>query len=655
MLEEKDHNMQDAEGQHENEARQDEAPKEEVAATPDEASNDVEEVTQTEETSNEEIVNQTAEEHQEAIDEVEDTVADDAEDDAKNERYEIPELDYHAMSMEDLVEEFEKLVNQHKVQAIKSHVENLKSEFNQKFNQLIELKKEEFIANGGNAIDFHFSLPAKSKFNRVYGDYREKRNAYYKNLEKSLNENLANRLGLIEELKGLLNVEENINSTYKHFKEIQENWRNAGPIPKVEYNNVWRTYHHHVERFYDFLHLNRDLRDLDFKHNLEEKQKIVAKAQELANANDPMQAFRQLQTLHKIWKEEIGPVAKEHREEVWNQFSEATKIVHDKRQEYFKTLDERYQGNLEVKQEIIAKIKAISEQNYASHGAWQNKIREVEALREAFFNAGKVPLKVNEATWAAFKQTLREFNKQKNAFYKSVKKEQQENLTKKLALIKIAEEHKDSEDFEATTPIMKKVQSDWKKIGHVPKRLSDKIWKQFKDACNHYFDRLHAGRNEARKGEQDAYDKKVAMLETLADFALPEDAKEAVKAIQGKVAEWKAIGRVPYNKKNIESKFHKAIDGLFGKLDMDKQEAEMIKYNSRLENLDDDKINSERIFIRRKIDEVTAQIRQLENNLLFFSNASSDNPMVKKVYKDIERHRNDLTTWKAKLSKLNSL
>ena len=192
----------------------------------------------------------------------------------------------------------------------------------------------------------------------------------------------------------MINVEENINTTYKHFKELQERWRNTGPIPRDKYNNAWNSYHHHVEMFYDFLHLNRDLRDLDFKHNLEKKLKIIERAEELAKDDNVIRAFRELQELHKMWKEELGPVAREHREEIWERFKASTKIINEKRQKYFSEIDKVYEKNLEKKLEIISKIEDIGKEETNSHSAWQKKIKEIEALREAFFNAGKVPLKV---------------------------------------------------------------------------------------------------------------------------------------------------------------------------------------------------------------------------------------------------------------------
>jgi len=590
------------------------------------------------------------------IKEIEDSNAEDAEDEGNSKRHEIVEKDYHAMSMEGLVDELEELVKNEKIQVIKSHFETIKSEFNSKFSAFLEEKKEEFIAGGGNTIDFHFKSDVKTRFNDIYRDYRDKRQAYYKNLEKNLKTNLEQRLEIIEEIKGLINVEENINTTYKHFKELQESWRNAGPIPRDKYNNVWNNYHHHVEIFYDFLHLNRDLRDLDFKHNLEQKLKIIIRAEELAQDSDSNRAFRELQVLHKIWKEELGPVDKEQREDIWGRFSAATKTIHEKRQEHYAEQDKVYEKNLERKHEIIAQIDVVTQDDSNNHSAWQKKIKSIEDLREQFFKAGKVPIKVNEATWAKFKDSVREFNRKKNTFYKNLKKDQYDNLQKKIALIKIAEEHKDSEDFEATTPMMKKIQNDWKKIGHVPRRDSDKIWKQFKAACNHYFDKFHDNRNAANQEEVEALEKKSKALDTLKTIEFSDDVQANLSLIKEQIAAWKAIGRVPYNKRFIDGKFNKAIDGLFNKLDISKQEADLLKYDNKLAIMasseDKRSLDNEHNFLRKKIDEVKGEINQLENNLQFFSNVADDNPLVRDVHKNIENHRNNLLTWKEKLRKV---
>ena len=595
----------------------------------------------------------------EIITKIEESNAEDAEDEGKSDRHTIETKDYDKMSLEQLANELENLVSNEKIQAIKSHVDTIKTEFNSQFNALLAEKKVEFLNEGGNEIDFYYSSPTQKRFKDSFKEYRGKINAHYKNLEKDLKENLVQRLQIIEEIKGLINVEENINTTYKHFKELQDRWKNSGPIPRDRYNNAWNSYHHHVEIFYDFLHLNRDLRDLDFKHNLEQKIKIIERAEELAQDDNLNRAFRELQVLHKMWKEELGPVDREQREPIWERFKKATKSINDKRQVYFSELDKIYDLNLVKKNEIISKIKAIGSEKGNSHSVWQNKIKEIEVLRQEFFNAGKVPIKVNEATWTKFKAAVREFNSNKNAFYKGLKKGQFENLQKKLDLIKVAEENKDNDDFDTITPLMKKIQNEWKKIGHVPRKDSDKIWNQFKSACNHYFDKLHAVKDEVDKVGFEAYTKKNSLLEEIKTMKLSGKKETDLMTIKDYISKWKAIGNVPSSKRYIEGKLNKTLDGIFKNLDLNKNEAELIKFENKLEQLsnasDSRFLDNERSFIRKKIDDVKSEINQLENNLQFFTNVKDDNPLMKEVHKNIDKHKDALQLWKTKLIKIKEL
>lgn len=593
----------------------------------------------------------------ESLEEIDNENAEDAEDQENQARHTIPMPDYHSMSLENLVGELQRLVKNEKVQAINKHVNAIKNEFFEKYQVLFDEKKEEFIENGGNEIDFRYSSVAKRQFDEVYRDFREKRDQYYKNLEKSLKQNLENRLAIIEELKGLVNVEEDMNTTYNNFKELQERWRNAGAVPRTSYNDLWRTYHHHVEIFYDFLHLNKELRDLDFKYNLEEKTKLAEQAEALLGEPDLRKAFRELQTLHKVWKEDVGPVAKEKREEIWERFSNATKALHNRRKEHEAEIEASYAKNLDTKHEIIASIKEIADNVSTNHKEIQNQIKKVEALREEFFKAGRVPKNENEATWAKFKETVRSFNKNKNAYYKNLKGEQNDNLEKKRRLLAIANSLKDSDDFDMATPEMKRIQAEWKRIGHVPRKYSNKIWNEFKEACNHYFDRIHSKRNESQKEEFANLDKKMACLDKLKKFTLTGDNKKDVDTIKGFIKEWKSYGHIPHNKRHVNGKFNKIIDALFKKLNINKHQAELLKYGDRvkqLANTDDERaINSERSFVRKKIEESKAEIRQLENNLEFFSNASEDSPLVQDVIKNINKQKDALETWKEKLKNLN--
>lgn len=596
----------------------------------------------------------------ESDDEDEVSSSDESDDDEDHDNLkDLKSIDYHSMTQKQLVVALKELLQTGKIQEIKKEVDEIRHEFNNQFDEELNEKKEEFLAQGGNIIDFHYTSPIKNEFNSLHFEYREKRNGFYKNLKKDLQANLQRRLSLIEELKGLIGVEENINTTYKHFKDIQEHWREAGPIPRDGYNTVWNNYHHHVENFYDFLHLNREFRDLDFKHNLEQKLKIINRAEELGAETNINKAFRELQMLHKLWKEDTGPVAKEYRDDVWDRFSAVTKVIHDKRADYQKEIEKDFEKNLEQKNEITNQINILAENTKDSHQAWQQGIKTLEKLRDEFFKAGKVPVKNNDQSWSDFKSAVRAFNKKKNLFYKNQKKEQFSNLAKKQELIKIADENKDSDDFEVVTPLMKKIQNDWRQIGHVPRKDSDKIWKKFKAACNHYFDRLHADRDKANEDEVKALEQKNTLLEDLKSFELTEKPKDDLKFVKEKIAVWKEMGRVPFNKKNIEGKFNKTIDALFKKLDISKKEIELIKYDNKLNNItshdDDRKIQNERFFIGKKIDEVKQEINQLENNLGFFQHVDDKNPLVREVHKNIQRHKDELELWKEKLKKLKEV
>jgi hypothetical protein len=668
MLEEKNDNLQEADGKLEiesaNSTENNEAVSVEINETESETIVSESENTiapSNEESSDKETAAET--QNQTALDAITNSNAEESEDETLKERHDLPMHDYNTFSLDELVAELKKLVSSDKVMSVKEHIEEIKKSFLLQYNHLIEEKREEFNAeNQDPNEEFQYHSPLKTKFDEYYNIFRDHRNAHFKSLQTNLKSNLENRLAIVEELKELINPQENIKDTLKHFNELRERWKNAGSIPKDKYNHVWNNYHFHVENFYDYLHLDREARDLDFKHNLEQKQKIVARVEELVNEADVSKAFRELQDLHKIWKEDIGPVSKEHRDEIWNKFSELTKKIHDKREVLFEKIRGSEIENLEVKKNIISQIEVLATEKVNAHSLWLQQIEKVEALRSAFFAAGKVPSDVNEATWSAFKTAVRNFNTFKNSFYKDIKKDQNDNLNKKMALVAKAKELQESTDYEATTPIMKKIQEEWKQIGHVPRKYSDKIWKEFKDACNSYFDKLKEHKNEENGDEVAAFDNKKAYLETIREFQLTGDHKTDLDAIKLHIETWKGFGKVPFPRRHIEGKFNKILDALFEKLSLSKKETEMIRFANRIDNLsesnDTRKLDNEKIFLMRKIEEVQNEIFQLENNIQFFTNtknAKKENSIVLEVRKNIALHKESLDVWKEKLHQLRNL
>lgn len=564
---------------------------------------------------------------------------------------------FESFSLDDLVIHFESLLEKENSQNVRDDINLIKNSFNTVFANLIAEKKEKFLAEGGNAIDFNFKSPVKKKFNDLSKVFRERQKSFQKDRSKQLQQNLEIRLQIIEEIKELINAESDINSSYRTFKNLQERWRSTGQIPSTENNNTWNNYRHHVEIFYGFLHLNRDLRDLDHKHNLEQKQKIIKSTEELATETNLNRAFRELQALHKIWKEELGPVAKEYKDELWDRFSAATKVINDKRHDYYGQLEESYKENLIVKNNIIVEIKALLEKPTLAHKDWQVKIKKIEILRNSFFKAGKVPSKENEKTWTAFKSAVRTFNKNKNTYYKTLKKKQSENYLKKLELVEIAEQNKDSLDIQTTLVLMKDIQNRWKKIGHVPRKDSDKLWKRFKGACDLFFDRYHAQKNNGSEAEIKSFEQKSSLLDKLTSFK-PSDNKDANLKILNQISiDWNKIGNVAQNKRFIDGSFYNTLDKFYSEIGLDNEELNNLKYNLKLEIISKDSrsLNNEVIFVRKKIDQIKSEINQLENNLQFFSNVDDDNPLVKEVHKNIFKQKGALKDWEIKYSKIKKL
>lgn len=569
--------------------------------------------------------------------------------------------DYDAMDMDQLVLELNELIKHQDINKVKDAIEQVRKSFLNQYNDLIDEKKTIFIEQNPDAslADFSYELPAKIKFDDAYAIFKNKRHKHYQAIAESLKNNLKERRQIIEELKSLIDESIDYQASLKPFNQLKERWKNSGPIPRDQYNIVWNDYHFHLERFYDQLHLDREARDKEFQLNLEYKQRLIDRAKELLEYADIHKAFKELQVLHRVWKEEVGPVSREHREAIWEEFSNVTKQLHEKREAFYEELQKQEEQNYLVKKEIIQSLKEKSSQNPKTHSEWQQLIKEVESLREQFMKAGRVPSDKQDEIWTDLKEELRAFNQAKNVYYKDIKKDQQENLKIRLQMIEKVNELKDSTDFETVTPILKKLQEDWKKVGHVPKKHADDLWKQFKDSCNYYFDRFHEYRKEHVSEEMENFNKKKAYLEELRSFTLEGDHHKDLEAIKKHIENWKAIGPVPQFRRHIEGKFNKILDALFDKLSMSKRESELVRYNNRLasviEQQDNRKIQMELNFVQKKIEEVQSDILQLQNNSMFISNAKSDNPFMKEINKNIDRHKEELELWKEKQEIIKNL
>ena len=295
------------------------------------------------------------------------------------------------LDLEEYPNYLNKLLNQSDWIKQNDNISILKNNFENKFQSKLQKKKNEFIKKGGNEIDFYYTPSYKKEFYDLLKNYKYRKNQYFKELSNKQTKNLVRKREIIEEIKNLIDKSQHDNHTYKKFKTLQEGFYSTGQVPRSENNNIWQTYKFHVERFYDLLHLNRELRDFDYKNNYEEKIKIIEKAEKLSDLNDIHTAIRELNNLHRLWKNELGPVPREKREELWNRFQKATKKIHEQKNQYIKNIDSIKLKNYELKMNLIEKIKKLSESEISNHNKWQNSIREVDELKKKFIEIGNVP------------------------------------------------------------------------------------------------------------------------------------------------------------------------------------------------------------------------------------------------------------------------
>ena len=560
---------------------------------------------------------------------------------------ESEEESYDDLNLEQLLKTLDKKVSSGKAQHHKREVEALSKQIEPKLSQIFEKKKEDFINAGGEREDFDAKIPEKTNYDDLIRRYKSEKARYYQELEKSFQNNLVIRKNLIEELKGLIGIDQPISDTYKEFKDLQARWRESGHVPRADANNIWKTYHHHVGIFYDFLHLNRDFRELDFKYNYEEKLKIIEQAEALGKMDNIQKAFRNLQELHKRWKDELGPIAKEHGETLWERFSEATKVIHEKRQFFQKNQTEIYKANYGKKKTIIAQMEQLAEIEIKTHNEMQKMIRDMESLRTSFFECGHVSRSNNAEIWAMFKGVMRLFGRKRNAFYKSLKRDYSENFKQRMELVKQAEAFLHAEDFAATTPKVIALQRKWKEMGPVSRKQNDKAWKLFRKACNDYFALLDDRKNKLSEGEQQAFEEKDKLLKKLQS----EEGLDRT-SIDQLIEEWTKIGSVGQKTNQINSEFVATIENALKKLGEDKESIASFKYQLKLKLMGDrtELIQKEKSQIKQRLDKAKQEYIQLETNMEFFSKSSSENPLVSKVMKDLEKQKKTIDGLQQKLN-----
>jgi hypothetical protein len=548
------------------------------------------------------------------------------------------------VNLEDLVTSFIDFINSDNWFHKRKEIEDLRSKIN------LSLKKID--------SDSEESKTLKSTFFQTLKNYSYKKRKYFSELSSNQKQNLEKRQGLIEKIKDLIVVDENSNKLYSKFKILKEEWHNTGQVPITERNNIWETYRHHVEKFYDFLHLNRDLRDLDYKHNYEEKLKIIERAEKLDEINDIVKASRDLNDLHRLWKNELGPVAREYSNDLWSRFQAASHKIHSKRQNFQKEISNVQQVNFEKKQNVIVKMRELTSSNPTSHSEWQNKIRDFEKLKTEFQNIKNLQRNKNKKSWNDFRIATKNFNTVKNDFYKNQKRELKKSIDIKKALIEevknIIEKNKISEN----SGRVKLIQEEWKKAGYLPRKISNSLWDEFKPIVNRYYDILKSGAINVNVDEQKTYDKRSKFIDKIKFSKKKFSLDEVRETFNALILKWNEMEEVNKNSFNIlNNNLLKRISSIIKSLDIETNEKNNLIFDFELElsKANSEEINKKIHFIKRKISDLEDESIQFQNNLEFFSSSSSDNPLFKNVSTKIESINEKVEFWRGRLRKIKKV
>lgn len=559
---------------------------------------------------------------------------------------ETPEYeDFGNMTEGELVEKAKELMksNPESYASLRGKMDAIKYNFYKKLRAKNDELKQKFVEEGGLPEDFKpAENPLDVELKDILQNYKEKRTAEFQRAEAEKQNNLNEKKRILEELKKLLeNTEEDFGKKVPQFQKLQQEWKSVGVVPQSEVNTLWNAYQLCVENFYDNLKINNELRDYDFRKNLEQKSALCEQAESLANEKDVITAFRKLQALHEEWRE-VGPVSRENRETIWNRFKEASTVINKRHHDYFDKLRNNEIENLRKKTALCEQIESIDLAAISSFKDWQEKSDEILAVQEEWKKIGFAPKKDNVAIYERFRATCDKFFKTKNEYFRSVKDQLSENLAKKIALCEKAEANMDSTDWKSASELFVKLQQDWKTIGAVPKKQSDVVWKRFLAACDHFFAKKGEQFKSQRNEQEDNLKKKKALVEQIKSLVIGEDHDASFNALKALIAEWNAVGHVPFKDKDkIYNAYKAAIDEKFDKLNVDKSNRRMDAFKANVQDMaekGEQKLNSERKKLVRQYDALSADITNYENNIGFFS-ASSKNAesLIKEMVNKIQK------------------
>lgn len=570
----------------------------------------------------------------------------------------MSEHDFAGLNKLQLVELLEEAVQDQDIVKIKNKVAAIKVYFLKLNKDDIDHELEQFLADGGERESFeHADDPLETRFKAAFGLYKDSKAKHNELLERQKQLNLVQKQAILEELKQLISSEETLKKTYDEFKTLQDKWKEIGQVPAGEITNLWNNYHFLVEKFFDKVKINRELRDLDMRKNLEAKIEICEKTEELLLEESVVKAFKLLQKYHDDWKE-IGPVPQDVKEEVWERFKNATDKINAIRREHYSKIQDELQHNFDAKVALCEKAEEFVAESFDSINAWMKKSDEMRDLFKVWRTVGQAPKKQNDEIWNRFKAAMDNFFEAKKEYFGKLKDQQLENYNRKLDLCVQAEALLESSEWRKATDQFKALQEEWKNIGPVPRKNSDKIWKRFRGACDEFFRRKSEHFTGIRGREDENLAKKKELIEKITGFEVKADRTANLDALKALQRTWMEIGHVPIKLKDqLYADYRKAIDKLFEKMKLTEQEMATTHYRSNIESMREepdsgDKLRRERNTLSTKVAKLKEEIMLLENNIGFFSSSKQAGIMRAEYEKKIERAKGEVKLLEAKLKML---
>jgi hypothetical protein len=592
----------------------------------------------------------------------EDAQADDeTDDDDENQEPKVQTANYADLSEVELINALKEILEKGDFENAKDDIDAIKIYFYRKHRAKVETERKLFVEAGGKPEEFQPEEdPYEADLRNLLKQYQDLRIEHNRRLDEEKEINLEKKYEIIEEIKALINNKESINKTFHEFRDLQNRWREIGPVPQTKLKDLWDTYHHHVENFYDYIKINKELRDMDLKKNLETKIEICEKTEELLVEPSIIKAFNILQKYHEQWRE-VGPVPRDKKDELWERFKAATSIINKKHQDYFEGRKSEQKKNLDAKIALCEKVEEIANSEIESHREWDDKSKELIELQKLWRTIGFAPKKDNNRIYERFRLASDKFFDRKREFYNQNKEEQQNNLQLKTDLCIQAEALKDSTDWKKTADEFIEIQKNWKQIGPVPRKYSDAIWKRFRAACDYFFENKSKHFSSVDSEQVENLKRKKELLEEVRNFSLTGDDGADLDNLKDFQRRFTEIGHVPYKEKdNIQNEFRDLINKHFDALRIDEKRRNLMKFKSKVVNSTgtpkgQNKMRFEREKYMNKLKQMENDLALLDNNVGFFANTKNAEALIEDVNQKISVTKEKIELLKEKIRIMDSM